>query len=156
MNKIVFVLIAALLFINKISAQDTISNNLINYSINPIWIKMMDNPSVNYYEAIKAYDLYWKGKEKPEWEDPMQEYYEGKITLKQAKKEQRKRAREIKEMSQQQRLEYDQMCYQCKRFEQWKRDNLPYVQEDGRILTEEEKLKIDAQQRVEMLRNKKN
>lgn len=156
MKRIILTLIIALLSLSKISAQDSIQNKSTDYTNNPAWIKMMDDPQTNYYEAVKAYDTYWKGKEKPEWEDPMMEYYEGKVTLKQAKREQRKRAREIKEMTQQQRLEYDQMCYQCKRFEQWKRDNFPYVQEDGRILTEEERMKIDAQQREEMQRNKKN
>jgi competence protein ComGC len=121
----------------------------------PNWVKMMEDPNVNYNNAIKAYESYWKGKEKPEWEDPMMEYYEGKITLKQAQREQKKRAREIKEMNQQERLKYDQLAYHCKRFEQWKREVAPYVQEDGSILTEEDKLAIWKKQQEEMKQPKK-
>ena len=30
-----------------------------------VWIKMIDDPNVNYYAAVKAYEDYWKTHEKP-------------------------------------------------------------------------------------------
>ena len=36
-----------------------------DYPLNPSWVQMMSDPNVNYYVAVKAYDDFWKGKEKP-------------------------------------------------------------------------------------------
>ena len=146
-------LLSSLFFISSttiVFAQENKKYDATEFSKKPIWIDMMEDSNVNYYQAINAYEAYWKGKEKPEWEDPMMEYYEGKITLKQAKREQRKRARELREMNQQERLEYDKLVYHCKRFEQWKKEVAPFVQEDGHILTEEQKQVIWKQQDAEM------
>jgi len=37
-------------------------NNDAKYRTNPVWIGMMENPNTNYYEACKAFNLYWEGK----------------------------------------------------------------------------------------------
>ena len=36
-----------------------------DYSKMPYWIEMIKNPNVNYFEAIRAYEEFWKGKKKP-------------------------------------------------------------------------------------------
>jgi hypothetical protein len=48
------------------------------------------------------------------------------------------------------REEYEQMKYHVKRFERWKKDVLPFVQEDGRILTDEERMEIWKKQQEEI------
>src|SRR5690348_1144632 len=55
----------------------------------PAWIAMMDDPNVNYYEAVKQFDLYWKTREKPVVENEMFESAEDE-----AKKEDIKRKKE--------------------------------------------------------------
>ena len=40
-----------------------------NYSKHPYWIDMIKDPNVNYFEAVKAYDEFWKDRKKPEQED---------------------------------------------------------------------------------------
>ena len=40
---------------------DTHKNDLL-YKSSPVWISMMDDPNANYYEACKAFKIYWEGK----------------------------------------------------------------------------------------------
>lgn len=107
-----------------------------NYREQPVWIKMMDQPDVNYYEAIKAFETYWEGKIEPEEESEL--ITEGHITTAQADSLREARAN----WTQAQRNEYELLKYHFKRFKDWKRTNFPFVQSDGRILSEQERLEI--------------
>ena len=49
-------------------------------------------------------------------------------------------------LTQTERAEFDILQYHYKRFKQWKKDVLPFVQEDGRILSNEERMAIWEQQ----------
>ncbi len=114
-----------------------------DYANYPHWIAMIDQPETNYYEALKAYNLYWQNKIKPldEEEELFQE-------MNQKEKDQYEvLKRQLAEMTPAQRQEFDRLKYQVKRFKQWRRSVMPYVQEDGRILSYEERMKIwEAQQ----------
>ncbi len=107
---------------------------------NPNWISMMQDPQVNYYEAVKAFDAYWEGKIEPEEEDEL--ITEGKITSAEADSLRNARA----SWTQVQRNEYENIKYQFKRFKDWKRTVFPFVQSDGRILSEQERLEIFQKQ----------
>jgi alpha-galactosidase/6-phospho-beta-glucosidase family protein len=107
---------------------------------NPNWISMMQDPQVNYYEAVKAFDAYWEGKIEPEEEDEL--ITEGKITSAEADSLRNARA----SWTQVQRNEYENIKYQFKRFKDWKRTAFPFVQSDGRILSEQERLEIFQKQ----------
>ncbi len=107
---------------------------------NPNWISMMQDPQVNYYEAVKAFDAYWEGKIEPEEEDEL--ITEGKITSAEADSLRNARAA----WTQVQRNEYENIKYQFKRFKDWKRTVFPFVQSDGRILSEQERLEIFQKQ----------
>lgn len=52
-----------------VSAQEKLKLNVPNndsiYRVKPIWIDMMNNPNTNYYEACKAFRLFWEGKVVP-------------------------------------------------------------------------------------------
>lgn len=121
-----------------------------------IWIQMIDNPNTNYYVAIKAYDTYWQDKEKPEEEEDMiNEESSSKEASKEKKKEEKEREKKLQKMSPEQRRQLDELKYQCKRFENWKREVFPFVQEDGRILTMEERLDIWKKQQEELNQQKK-
>lgn len=123
---------------------------------------MMNDPNTNFYEAVKAYETYWQYHVKPnpeseEMEQAAQPSSE-KMTDKEKKKlesENRDRERERKAESKKKLSEQDllkleeirEMTYQCKRFEDWMREVKPFVQNDGRILTAEERMEIYNKQK---------
>ena len=100
----------------------------------PLWVKMMDDPNTNYYKAKEEYDRFWKGKEKP-MDEEEELMHKGKDEVQEHGKKMSKRERNHQ-------LDMDYYRYQCKRFENWLRVNKAYVQKDGHILTEDERLKI--------------
>ena len=103
------------------------------------WIKMMDAPNVNYYDAIKVYDDYWKTHKKPD--DP-----EDRLSQPVGTKE--KETDKVQLTKEEKKFE-DEMIYQIKRFENWVREEKPFVQEDGRILTQQERIAIWKKQQEE-------
>ena len=119
-----------------------------DYQNNPAWVQMMSDPNVNYFEALKAYDDYWRGKEQPEEEEEQMEMmasrnHTGKMTDAERKKQDeeiREHERELKRESKKTltkddllKLEWKrEMAYQCKRFKDWKTTVKPFVQNDGR------------------------
>jgi len=122
-----------------------------DYKNDPVWIKMMDDPNVNYYEAVKAYETYWSGREKPGEEEEMMAEGTDKVKKREIEKEQRERERESSGKNGLKiRLEREDMTYQVKRFENWMHEVKPFVQEDGRILSEEDKHRIWLRQQEEI------
>ena len=64
--------------------EEATNDTLSNY---PYWIAMMDNPNVNYYKAVEAFDKYWEHRERPTENDG-----EGKdIYSKEKSKEEKKK-----------------------------------------------------------------
>ncbi|MBK7433720.1 MAG: hypothetical protein IPI66_07330 [Chitinophagaceae bacterium] len=103
-----------------------------DYAQKPLWIKMMETESVNFNEALKAYDLYWQNHELPEEEG---DRYTGRSEPKtKLSKKEMKALREAADMR-----------FQIKRFLNWKIMNEPYVKENGNIMTADEKLKYYQQ-----------
>jgi hypothetical protein len=103
-----------------------------NWREEAVWIKMIDDPNVNYYEAIKAYNEYWKTHKKPvEQEDDKAEL---------DKSGEKPTARPVP--TREEKIYEDEMTYQIKRFETWVREEKPFVQENGRILTQQERIEI--------------
>ena len=113
----------------------------------PDWVAMIDNPSTNYHEAIKAFDAYWLGKIKPHEEMDLDE----ELTL----QERGERESYFKGLSVAERSRFDLLQYHYKRFKQWKKEVKPYVQEDGRILSQQERIDIWNQQQTESKQQKK-
>ncbi len=56
-----------LLFFGLISfaafTQNTPSTKVNDTAVYPYWISMMQNPDANYYQTVRAFNLYWQGKE---------------------------------------------------------------------------------------------
>lgn len=98
----------------------------------PSWITMMDDPNVNYYEAVAAFEKYWKKRIKPLEEDEMDE-------SRQKTKEEEREERERK------RLKADDpsilYAFEYKRFLHWQYEVEPLVQPDGHIKGMDERLK---------------
>ena len=154
--------------INHANAQAAISTD---YNLNPAWVQMMSDPNVNYYVAVKTYNDLWKGKQKPtdeaeEMEMMAAKNHSTKMTEKEKKqleKEEREHQREVEKESKRKLTDEDlkqlewkrEMTYQCKRFEDWMRTVKPFVQNDGRILTEEERMQIYNQRQEELKKQNK-
>ena len=93
---------------------------------------MMDDTNTNYFEAQNAFNEFWKNRPLPNEENELmgnkperkKSFFD---TILLAKKE--KREEESKKYT-----------YEYKRFKHWEQKMLPYVQDDGRILTATERL----------------
>ena len=112
------------------------STNL-NYSKHPYWIAMMDDSTANYFEAHKAYDAFWKGKEIPLDEE---ETMGMKGANESQKKEKANWLERLFGIDRERR--YEKYRLDCKRFEHWKMMMLPFVKEDGSILYPSQQLKL--------------
>ncbi len=147
----IIMILFSILFIPKAMSQT------IDYTKDPVWIKMIDDPAVNYYEALKAYSEYWKYHVKPAGEE--EEMAEGEKDSKEREREVRREVRKDKkkvftEEDRKKQNENVVMKYQVKRFEQWAREMKPFVQEDGRILSDKERMEIWNRQQEEINKQK--
>ena len=109
-----------------------------DYKKNPYWVEMMDDSTVNYFEAKKAFQEFWLDR-KPPVEDDVAEGN---------KKQEWTRLRRIlnnKEYKEEQETEAYRFEY--KKFKHWQLMVEPYVQADGRILSTQEQLEIWKKQR---------
>ena len=104
-----------------------------DYIRKPYWIQFMDQETVNFNEAVKAFDVYWANHKMPE--------EEGDRII--AKNEPAKplSKKEIKEIR-----EGDEMRFQVKRFKHWIIINESFVKPDGFTMTAEERLRFHNQQ----------
>ena len=98
---------------------------------------MIDDSTVNYFEAVKAYDDFWVNRKKPLEED--------EIIGEKRKKSLWDRIFTSREERQEE--EANKYKFECKKFEHWKFIMQPYVQPDGRILSTDAQLEIWKNQR---------
>lgn len=121
---------------------------LLNYSATaqnkskpPQWVTMMDDPNVNYFEAVKNFNDYWKTREKPVEEKELfgsvgDKERENAISRKKAKLRAEDPAQKY--------------AFEYKRFLWWMHEMEPFVQPDGRIKGMNERIsewKTQQQQR---------
>ena len=88
----------------------------------PEWIKMINNPNVNYFDAVSNFNKYWENKQKPVEENEIFAAKDSKI-------------RKNKKEEILYRFEY-------KKFVLWQKTNLAFVKKDGTLLTQRERLEI--------------
>ncbi len=122
------------------SFSQTKAKNL-NYSKQPYWIEMMNNPKANYFETVKAYELFWKNRKEPREEDDI---------IGQSKTEESKKTflqKWFKSKAEKEEEETRKYAFDVKKYRHWKLKVLPYVQEDGSILDEDARLKIWEEQK---------
>lgn len=105
--------------------------------LQPNWVTMMNQPGVNYYEAVKAFDAYWENKELPVEENE----------LFKASNEEKEEAGFVSKKKSVQTKETQQLAFEYKKFMHWKLKMLPFVKEDGTIMNEEERLAQWKEQR---------
>lgn len=102
------------------------------YARKPVWIEMIKDTAVNFFEAEKAFNTYFKHHEKPEGEaEDIGEH---------AKREKYPSKREQREMQRENHMRMD-----VKRYEHWRDMMRPYVQGDGTIPGPARRLEIHKQ-----------
>ncbi len=123
-------LLLLIIFIGHIcSAQTENVYTEKDYARNPLWIKMIKDTAVNFFEAEKAYKIYFQHHELPGGEHDVIGEHE-KETKAPSKATQRKMQAN------------DHMRMEVKKYERWHDRMLPYVQSDGTILTPAQRLQI--------------
>lgn len=90
----------------------------------PYWIALMDDPKVNYYQAIEAFEKYWENKEQPTEKDgEAKDIFEKDKTKEKREKEEKRPVLYV---------------YEYKQFLNWKDKNKDFVKPDGTIMTPQE------------------
>ena len=120
----------------RLSTNAQANSKNVNYSKHPYWIEMINDPNVNYFEAIKAYETFWQHRKKPMEENEM---------IGQDKRSSEKETvfqRWFGSKRKREEAENRKYALDVKKFEHWKMMVKPYVQEDGSILSAEERLKL--------------
>lgn len=104
---------------------------LLNYSATaqtkskpPLWVTMMDDPNVNYFEAVKNFNDYWKTREKPVEEKELF----GSVGDKEKEESIKQKKGRLKAEDPAQKY-----AFEYKRFLWWMREVEPFVQSDGRV-----------------------
>lgn len=133
------ILLLSLIFGNLTIRAQAPKKNL-NYSKHPYWIEMMKDPNANYFETINAYNLFWEKRKLPKEEDEVI----GQSKTAEAKKTFLQRWFKSKEEREEEEIK--KYALDVKKFKHWQIVTEPYVQEDGRILTADERLKLWQEQ----------
>ena len=111
------------------------------YAQKPLWVSMMHD-SVNYFEAVKAFETYWKYHQVPNEEDEIIGEHEKKE--KQNKNESEKQKENENERANESE---SQLAFQYKKFKWWQKQVEPWVQSDGKILPLEQRILIEKKLR---------
>ncbi|MFM9055112.1 MAG: hypothetical protein ACKOQY_00255 [Bacteroidota bacterium] len=122
----------------------------------PRWVFMMEDPNVNFFEAIKEYQNYWMTHRKPISESELFEK-ENKRPKEErqaeAEREEERLQKLGKELSGSELEQTEYLKYQSKRFDKWVIEVKPWVQENGHILSYEERRAIwekeEAEKRIQ-------
>lgn len=104
------------------------------YANNPVWIQMMDDPNVNYFEIDRAFKTYFKHHEMPEGEHEVIGERAERERIP-SKRKQRKIAIENK------------IRFAVKKYKLWRVQMEPFVKADGSIMSSEERLEIWRKQK---------
>lgn len=139
------IIIASLFFaalgVNTSFAQQQLEKNPDKEKL-PLWILLMDDTLTNYYEAQKSFEAFWKNRPLPIEEEEIIGHSE------QPAAQRKSRLLQLFTTKQERRAEEaERYAFQYKRFKHWERAMLPYVQDDGSILTPTQRLEIWKHQR---------
>ena len=143
-----------LFFVSLACAQE--SGNPYNpkdYRKKPVWIDMMNDPNANYYETIKAFREFWKGYRLPGEPEEMEDRdgFERAVGLEPEKPKKREsEAERRREKTRKMHKGGTDYAFEVKQFKGWLIDAQPWVQENGHILTLEERQQILDKQKQEL------
>jgi len=124
----------------------------------PKWVLMMEDPNVNYFEALKEYEAFWLTHKKPisEAETFETQALEGKAAEDRRLQEESKRVERLGPPLSGRELEIaEYLKYQSKRFDKWVIEVKPWVQDNGHIHTYEERQDLGLRQQEEIRQQEK-
>ena len=140
-NKIKLLLIVLFALVTSLNAQN-IRYSKSELEKSPVWIGMMEDTLTNFYDAQRAFETYWSIRPKPIEEEEIIGHSELKA------EERKNRLFKIFALKKERReQEAELYAFEYKKFKNWERANLPYVQDDGSILTPSQRISILKEQR---------
>ena len=125
-------LLFILLFTCKFSLGQSNKYSEKDYTKTPVWINMIKDTSVNFFEAEKAFKVYFEHHVKPAGEN--EDIGEHARRAKEPTK------KELKKIEKDNRMRME-----IKKYEHWRDMMRTYVQPDGSILTPSQRLLIHQQ-----------
>ena len=118
---------------------------------NPVWIEMIKDERANYFEALKAFELYFTTHAFPVMEEEemgKNEKLKERIEKSEAKRKKKKhKVEEEPTISQKEKHEETELAFEVKKFNHWEMQTRPYVKDDGSIMSAEERMKIWNEQK---------
>ena len=123
------------IFLSGVAILATFSIYAQTYSDNylrthPVWIQMMDNKNVNYYDAQKAFELFWEGRELPVEEHEL-------LNADNKEKEKKNFISKKRKNKGQAAIDY---AFEYKRFKNWLIKNESLIKNDGTLLKPDERI----------------
>lgn len=112
----------------------------------PVWIGMIKSEQVNYFDALKAFELYFTTHKFPVMEE--EEMGKNELLKERIEKSEaryKKRHRKVKQdpgVLQQEEHEEAKLAFEVKRFNHWEMKTRPYVKNDGTVMSAEERIAI--------------
>lgn len=154
MKKRLAVLAATFLFMSRLAlleAQtDTPKYDPARYSQEPIWVDMMNDPAANYFETIKAFREFWTGYEMPGEPEEMEALGRFKRDIGMKENKPKSTTDGPKPVLPRRMMNGKDFDFEVKQFKGWLREVQPWVQEDGRILSQEERQALILKQQQEL------
>ncbi len=149
MKKNILLLVLFVLSITNTFSQTNILQTFNEDSKKPLWIKMINNPNVNYFEAIKTFREFWKEKKLPceAGEEAGMDAFEVEVGLRNPYKPESKR--EILRESKNDK-DAKKYAYEVKQFRGWLQQVKPWIKEDGTIISLDDQQKMIDKQRNEL------
>ncbi|MDB5255927.1 MAG: hypothetical protein JWM14_622 [Chitinophagaceae bacterium] len=123
-----------LLSCSAASAQSLDKKTQKYYANNPVWVEMMKNPSVNFFEVNAAFEQYWAQREKPELENEEE--------LGEQKEKERSLISKLFKSEKAEKAERNEYAFAYKQYLKWRIEVEPFVQPDGRILSQDEQHEV--------------
>lgn len=137
MNKPVFIIAFLLCIFFCLTSKSQVTYSIREYKQSPHWIAMMEDSLTNYFEAQKAFDLFWSVREMPKEEDQI-------VGMKGANEEEKENKKGWLShlFKRKNTLEESELAAGVKKFKHWSFLMEPWVQEDGHILYPSERISI--------------
>lgn len=121
-----------LFFCFAASAQSLDKKTQKYYANNPVWIDMMNKPDVNFFVVNAAFEQYWANREKPELENEEGGEHQ----------EERSKISKLFKSEKAEQAERNEYAFAYKQYLKWRIETEPFVQPDGRILSDEEQKEV--------------
>ena len=149
--KKIYLLIVAVIFFSAIGSSQT-KYNIGDYKKKPVWIQMMNDTSVNYFETVKAFREYYEDRALPKEANEVEgkDSFEEEIGLDEraigGKKSKKERKREKRKPNPKE-INY---AAEVRAFKGWFYGTKPWVRRNGSIIGPGERQAIVDRQQAEL------